>query len=230
MPKLTYYGHSAWKITDSAHRVLIDPFITGNPYVGLQPDNDEFACDFIIVTHGHGDHLGDTVPLARRHKATVISNHEICQYCQRKSVQAHAMHVGGAHEFPFGRVKLTPALHGSSIEDNEGTHEGGNPVGVVLSVDGKTIYHAGDTGVFSDMRLIGELDPLDVALLPIGDNFTMGPRDAAMAAEMLHARLTVPMHYSTFPVIEQNPEAFVKELESRGLAACVVHPGESFEV
>ena len=230
MPTLTYYGHSAWKLADGPHTVLIDPFITGNPHTDLSPESGELACDFIIVTHGHGDHLGDTIALSRRHGATVVANYEIARYCEGKLVGAHGMHLGGAYEFPFGRVKLVPALHGSSIEDEAGMHDGGNPTGVVVSMGGRNVYHAGDTGVFGDMRLIGELDPLDVALLPIGDNFTMGPRDAVVAARMLRARLTIPMHYGTFPVIEQDPDAFVEELVSRGLPGLVVHPGESLEV
>ncbi|MBE7558744.1 metal-dependent hydrolase [bacterium] len=228
--KLTYFGHSAWKLSGNGHALLVDPFISGNPNPVIDVESSDLACGYILLSHGHGDHLGDAIPLARKWNATIIANFELAMYCARKGAQVHGMHLGGGFDFPFGRVKLTPALHGNVVEDDDGLFPTGNPAGFVIHLGGKVIYHAGDTGIFSDMKLIGQLDKLDVALLPIGDNFTMGPADALAAAEMLAAKLTIPMHYNTFPLIRQDPQAFVAALARKGLAGRVVTPGETVEV
>jgi L-ascorbate metabolism protein UlaG (beta-lactamase superfamily) len=226
MATLTYYGHATWGLETKGTAILIDPFFTGNPQSSVTAG--DVQADFIVLTHAHGDHYGDTVEIARRTGATLISNAEIVNYCQKQGVaKAHPLHIGGGNAFPFGRVKLTVAHHGSSFPD--GTY-GGNPAGVVLEIEGKRLYNAGDTALFSDMTLIGQAG-LDVALLPIGDNFTMGPEDAAAAAKLLHARTVIPMHYNTWPVIAQDPEAFKRRVEgSTESKVVVLKPGGTFTV
>lgn len=226
MATLTYYGHSTWALETKDATILMDPFFTGNPLAPVAAD--AVKPSFIILTHAHGDHYGDTVEIAKRTGATLISNFEIVSYCQKQGVaNAHPMHLGGGYTFPFGRVKLTVAHHGSSFPD--GTY-GGNPAGLLLEIEGKRLYNAGDTALFSDMSLIGE-GGLDVALLPIGDNFTMGPEDAAIAAKFLRARTVIPEHYNTWPVINQDPEAFKRRVEAATDArVAIVKPGEKFEI
>ncbi len=227
MPTLIYHGHACWEIRTDDHCVLVDPFLTGNELADVGPDAFD-SLDAIVLTHGHADHVGDTEAIARRTGATVVSNFEIANWLGSRGLTTHPMHVGGGHAFDFGHVKLTIAHHGSSGPDGEPL---GCPVGVVLTMGGAKVYHAGDTGVFLDMQLIGELcGPLDVALLPIGDNFTMGIDDAVRAAELLRAKVTIPMHYDTFPVIQADPEAFVARVRERGLGAEVVAPGDSYTI
>jgi L-ascorbate metabolism protein UlaG (beta-lactamase superfamily) len=226
MATLTYHGHATWGLETKGTQILIDPFFTGNPQA--KATAGDVSAKFIILTHAHGDHYGDTVAIAKRTGATVISNLEIVNYCQKQGVaNTHALHIGGGYGFPFGRVKLTVAHHGSSFPD--GTY-GGNPAGVVLEIEGKRLYNAGDTALFSDMSLIGGAG-LDVALLPIGDNFTMGPDDATAAAKLLRARTVIPMHYNTWPVIEQDPEAFKRRVEeSTSSKVVVLKTGGTFTV
>lgn len=223
MVTITWLGHSAFSIEDGTHTILIDPFLTGNPKAAVRAE--DVKADFIIVTHAHGDHLGDAVPISKRTGAMVISNYEIACHCQQEGAAAHPLHIGGGHEFPFGRVQLTQALHGSSFPDGS---YGGNPAGAVLKVGGKTLYHAGDTGLFGDMKLIGDRNALDLAILPIGDNFTMGIDDAVYAVQLLHPKAVVPIHYDTFDVIRQDPRSFRARVETETSARCqVLNPGES---
>ncbi|UCF97892.1 MAG: metal-dependent hydrolase [Spirochaetaceae bacterium] len=224
MPRLTYLGHAAFTVEGSKARIVIDPFLSGNPLATASPEQVEV--DYVLLTHGHGDHLGDGIEIARANKATIVAPNELAIYCAGKGAQTHPMHIGGAFQFPFGRVKLTIAHHGSVAPD--GTYTG-NPCGFLITMDGKTLYHPGDTGLFYDMKLIGQMNKIDLALLPIGDNFTMGIEDAVMAADFLQARMYIPMHFKTFEVIDVEPGEFVNKVKAKGQKAQVLPIGASLE-
>jgi L-ascorbate metabolism protein UlaG (beta-lactamase superfamily) len=224
--ELTYHGHACFGITVGDTDLLIDPFLTGNELADVRAD--EVTADYILVSHGHGDHVGDTVAIAQRTGAMTISNFEIQSWLLAQGVdRAHPLHIGGGRDFDFGRVKLTIAHHGSSLPD--GTY-GGNPAGFLLTLAGKKIYHACDTGLFYDLKLIGE-EGLDVAILPIGDNFTMGPDDALRAVKLLEPKVVIPIHYDTFDVIKQDPQSFAARVEAETPARCVVlSAGDTFRL
>ena len=222
---LKYHGHACFSMAAEGKRVIIDPFLTDNPQAIEGPDDIE--CDAVLVSHAHSDHLGDAVQIAINNDAVLVAAYELALYCQRQGVaEVFPMHIGGGHEFDFGHVKLTVAHHSSSIVTDDEIIAISNACGFLLTMGGKTLYYSGDTALCSDMVLIGRLNEIDVATLPIGDVFTMGIDDAAIAAGMLGAGLTVPMHYNTFPVIEADPHEFVSRLEADGLAARVMQPGE----
>lgn len=227
MVKVTFIGHSCFLLESGSHKILIDPFITGNPVA--RASSEHKRADFILISHGHGDHLGDAVKLAKESGAMVISNFEICTHCESQGVEkTHPLHIGGGNEFPFGSVKLTIAHHGSTLGDK--LEYGGNPVGFIIRTDGKVIYHSGDTGLFLDMKLIGELDSIDLALLPIGGNFTMDIPDAIKAVEFLNAKRAIPMHYNTFDLIACDPADFVDGIKSLGVEGIALGFGESYQL
>jgi L-ascorbate metabolism protein UlaG (beta-lactamase superfamily) len=209
---LTFLGHSAWRIRHGSSDILIDPFLTGNPAATVKAD--DLSPTHIILSHAHGDHLGDTVEIAKRSGAQVIATFELAEWLEKQGCNAWGMSIGGGRDFDFGRVKLTIAHHGSSLPDGS---YAGSPAGILLTIDGRTIYHAGDTALFLDMKLIGEMNSIDLAILPIGDNYTMGIDDAVRAAEMLSPGLVIPMHYNTWPPIAADPEEFRTKLERRGI-------------
>ncbi|WML45649.1 metal-dependent hydrolase [Neobacillus sp. PS3-40] len=225
--KVSFHGHSVVQIKSAGKTILIDPFITGNTLTDLKVEN--MHPDVIILTHGHGDHMGDTYELAKKSGALIISNAEIATYFSWQGLQTHGMNIGGAYQFDFGKVKFTQAFHSTGLmtEQKEIIYLG-MPAGVLFMNEGKTIYHAGDTGLFSDMKLIGDRHPIDVAFLPIGDNFTMGPEDAAYAAGLLKAKIVVPIHYNTFPPIKQDPKKFIKMIEDGN--GRILNPGEEIEI
>lgn len=211
--KVSYHGHSIVKVETKGKTILIDPFITGNELTDL--DAATVEPDYILLTHGHNDHVGDTVDIAKRTGAVVVALNELAIYLDREGIETHPMNLGGAHDFEFGRVKFTQAFHGSSYEEEDGTFVyTGMPGGILLTVEGKTIYHVGDTALFSDLKMIGELNDIDLAFVPIGDNFTMGPEDALIAADWINAKIVVPVHFNTFPVIEQDPEDFASKVKT----------------
>jgi L-ascorbate metabolism protein UlaG (beta-lactamase superfamily) len=226
--KIQFEGHSCFTVTYENHTVIIDPFLTGNPQAVKKAE--EVKVDAVLLTHGHGDHIGDAIDIAKRNNAPIIAPYEVAMYASKKGAPIHPMHLGGSHTFPWGKVKLTLAFHGSGIEDGDTMIDGGNPCGFLLTMGDKTFYHAGDTALFGDMKLIGEMNRIDVAALPIGDNFTMGPEDAVYAAEWVRARTVIPMHYNTFPVIQQDPQKYVDALAKKEIKGVILQPGESIEI
>jgi L-ascorbate metabolism protein UlaG (beta-lactamase superfamily) len=224
MATLTFHGHSCFLLeTDEGQRIMIDPWIDENPASDIKVKDVE-ALDFILVSHGHSDHFDDCIPLAKKTGATVISTFELVSFVQSKGVEkGHGMNIGGAYVFDFGRVKLTPALHTGSISGDETGAHTTDCSGFLISLNsGQRIYHAGDTALIMDMQLLR--GSVDVAILPIGDNYTMGPEDAARAVEMIEPEVVIPMHYNTFPLIEQNPESF-RELVGDHARVEVLQPG-----
>jgi L-ascorbate metabolism protein UlaG (beta-lactamase superfamily) len=219
---ITYHGHSCFSVQTDVASLLIDPFLSGNEAADVGPD--EVNPDYILVSHAHGDHLGDALPIAQRTGATVISNFEICNYLAERGAKTHGMHIGGEREFPFGAVKLTIAHHGSSFPDGS---YGGNPCGFLLRLEGKNLYFAGDTALFYDMTLYGA-EGIDVAMLPIGDNFTMGPKDAVKAVEFLQPKTALLMHYDTFDLIAQDARSVADAIAAQTPAKPVLlKPGQS---
>ena len=225
--KLTWYGHAALGLETGGYRLIIDPFFSGNPAASASPETVE--ADFILVSHGHGDHVGDTVSIAQRTGATVISNFEIASWFEGKGIaKTHGQHLGGGYKHPFGYLKLTLALHGSALPDGS---NGGNPAGFLLTTnDGKKIYLAQDTGLFGDMKLIGE-EGLDLAVIPIGDNYTMGPDDALRAVKLLEPKAVIPIHYNTWDLLAQDANAWAERIHKETKAkAVILKPGESYSL
>lgn len=224
--KLRYFSHSSFQITTNNGKIiLIDPFVDGNPTSPVK--SKDLKADYIILTHGHGDHLGDSFKIAKQCDPLFICINELANYCADKGFRAHNMHIGGAHNFDFGRVKFTIAHHGSMTPDN---YYVGEPSGVLITIDGTTIYHTGDTGLFYDMKLIGEMNSINFMLLPIGDNFTMGITDAVKAVELANPGVAIPMHYNTFPVINADPFEFEKKLNAINKKCRVMNFGEEIEL
>lgn len=224
--KLKYFGHSAFQITTSTGiKILIDPFLDDNPVSNTK--SSDVSADFIILTHGHGDHVGDGLKIGKQCNSLFICVNELAEWVKSKGLSAHNMHIGGAHTFDFGKVKFTIAHHGSLTPDNQ---YAGEASGALVTIEGKTIYHTGDTGLFYDMKLIGEMNPIDYMLLPIGDNYTMGITDAVKAVELANPKTAIPMHFNTFPIINSDPNEFKKLLESKGKNCKVMTFGEEIEL
>ena len=225
--RITYIAHSTFLIETSSHRLVLDPFFEQNP--ATKTKVKDIQCDFVLVSHGHDDHCADALKLALRNDATIIANYEITEFFAKQGAKTHGMNPGGAHEFPFGRVKLTQAIHTSSTEVDGRNRYMGVACGLLISADGKQVYHAGDTALFSDMKLYAR-PKLDVAMLPIGDNFTMGPDDALVAMDFLKPRLTIPMHYNTWPVIAQDVDSFAKRAKRKKHKVQAMKPGDQIEL
>lgn len=229
MIKITYHGHACIELNDGKFDIIFDPFITGNPVTKTKVD--DIKANAILVSHGHGDHLGDAISISKKTGALIIAPFELADFCQKQGAEnVHPMHIGGSYKFEFGKVKLTQALHGSAFVTSDGTHYTGNPCGFIVNFGGKCFYFAGDTGLFYDMKTIGEGNNIDVAFLPIGDNFTMGPDDAVKASQMLKAKIVIPIHYNTWPIIEQDPYDFKKRVEELGIECIVIPFNSSIEL
>lgn len=226
--KITYFGHSCLYVEQDGKRVIIDPFLSGNPQSGVSPE--EIEVDAVLLTHGHDDHFGDTIEIAKRNGCPVVAVFELAMYCAKEGVQAHGMNIGGAYNFDGFRVKFTQAFHGNSYRVGDQYLYAGQPAGILLTMGGTTLYHAGDTSLFSDMKMIGDMNDIAVAALPIGDNFTMGPEDAAVAAQWLNAKRVIPVHYDTFPPIRQDAQRFASMLEERGIVCHVLKSKESVTI
>ncbi len=220
--KITYYGHSCFLVETSRGRLIIDPFLTDNPTASIAAK--DVHCDYVLLSHAHDDHTGDALDIAKANDATIIANFEIAEYYSAKEAKTHGMNPGGGFAFPFGRVKLTLAHHTSSFNAGLNPLYMGVACGLLIEADGKRLYHAGDTALFLDMQVIGRVG-LDAALLPIGDNYTMGPADAIDALDLLKPKVAVPMHYNTWPPIAQDPNAFATDAAARGHTVEVMAPG-----
>ena len=213
---LTFLGHAGFLLDDGSHCVAIDPFLTGNPVATKKPK--DIRCKAVVLTHGHGDHFGDCVAIAKDNDATIYAPNEIAQYVSAKGCKAEPGNPGGKISGDFGWVAFTPAFHSSSYDDKYM----GMPCGAVVHIGGVTVYHCGDTGLFGDMKLIGEIYRPDIALIPVGDRFTMGPELASRAAELIKPKVAVPMHYGTWPLLVADPSGF----EPKGVEVRVMKPGE----
>jgi L-ascorbate metabolism protein UlaG (beta-lactamase superfamily) len=223
--KITWFGHSAFSLNISGTHVLVDPFLSGNPLAPVGPGDVDAA--YILLTHAHGDHLGDTEAIAQRTGATVIGVWEISEWATRLGLSAHPQNTGGGRMHPFGHVKFVKADHSSSFPDGS---YGGQACGIVLTAEGKRLYFAGDTALFSDMRLIGEVG-IDVAFVPIGDNFTMGPEDSVEAIKLIRPKMVLPIHYNTFDLIVQDAAAWALRVQNETDAQpLVIDPGGEFHV
>ena len=224
--RITWYGHSAIGLQLNNWRLLVDPFLSDNP--SASANADQLEADYILISHGHGDHVGDAVTIARKTGALVISNFEISNWLEQQGLQTHAQHIGGGYQHAFGYLKLTLALHGSALPDGS---YGGNPAGFLLTtLEGQKIYLAADTGLFGDMRLIGE-EGIYLAALPIGDNFTMGPEDALRAVKLIQPKHVFPIHYNTWEIIEQDPNAWAERVKAETQTLPhVLRPGESLDL
>lgn len=226
MAKLTFHGHATFSIqTEDGTELVIDPFFGDNP--SFQGSADDVSADFILITHGHYDHIADAIPLAERTGATVIASYEIATFLEGKGLTASPQHIGGGVQYPFGHVKLTAALHGGMVGLPGAEGFTTVPAGLLITLnEGPRIYHAGDTALLTDMQLLK--GKVDVAILPIGDRFTMGPEDAVQAVEFIEPEVVIPCHYDTWPPIEQDPEAFKAAVGDRATVA-VLAPGSTYE-
>ncbi len=227
--RITYYGHACFGLEIAGKHLLFDPFITPNPLAQGVVDINSIPADYLLLSHAHEDHIADAVAIAKRTGAKVIGVYEVVMWMNKQGIEnIHPMNTGGAWEFEFGKVKLIPAVHSSSFPD--GTY-GGNPVGFLIkSNEGKNVYYAGDTALTAEMQILGEYNAIHVAILPIGDNFTMGIQDAVVAAELLKCTKVVGVHYDTFDLIKIDKEKAIETFKKAGKELILIPIGESREL
>lgn len=223
---LIFHGHSCIQISDGERSIIIDPFLSGNPVAKAKAE--DIQVQYILLTHGHSDHTADAEAIARANDATIIATFELATYYSWKGLKTIGMNIGGTVDLGFAKAKLVHAFHSSSIiaDDSQSIVYAGMPGGFVMDWNGVTLYHAGDTSLFGDMKMIGELHDIDYAVLPIGDFYTMGPKDALIAAKWLQAKNVIPVHHSTFPGIVQDSAAFTAQLKEQGIEGFALQPGE----
>lgn len=227
--QIQYHGHSTVQLTTNEHSVIIDPFIRNNSQAITKVE--DIKVDFVLLTHGHHDHISDALEIALNNDATIVATYELANYFAQKGAKTLGMNIGGTAQLPFGSVKLTQAFHSSSFTDENGqVIYMGMPTGLIVKMGDQTVYHAGDTNLFMDMQLIGNRNSLDAAFLPMGDLFTMGPEDALQAAEWLKAKCIIPIHYNTFLPIVQDANAFIADLKEKGMNGVALSPGQSFDL
>ena len=226
--RLTYFGHACFRLEVAGVRLVLDPYLKDNPHGRVAPAT--VPCDFVLCTHAHEDHIGDALELAQLHGATIVAPYELAEYFSAQGAKALDLMPGGGIDLPWGRLQMTPAAHSSALELPGGENRFmGVPCGYVVRAGGQSVYHAGDTALFGDMAFIGR-GGLDLALVPIGDRYTMGPADAVEALNLLRPRLAVPMHYDTTEKIRQNPHAFAERAAAAGHPVRVMGAGETIEV
>lgn len=224
--KIKFLGHSAFLVGKDNYPVLIDPFLTGNPLA--QKDKHIETVKDILITHAHGDHLGDAIELSKKSDALISAIFEVANFCSRKGAKSQGLNLGGKVPFDWGCAKWLPVAHSSSLPDGS---YGGCPASILLNIDGKKIYHAGDTGLHYDLKMVGEFYKPEIALLPIGDFFTMGIDEAVEAVKWIGCKTVIPMHYDTFPPIKANPEEFKAKVETETSAKCIIlKPGDEIEL
>lgn len=225
---ISFLGHACISMNTGRTSMIIDPYLNDNPQAVVRAG--DVKVNWVLVTHGHNDHMGDAIEIARNNQATIITISEVARYCSVRGAKTHAMYIGGKHDFGDFTVKLTLALHGSSVGANPVEYLG-QPCGFLIFAEGKTIYFTGDTGLFGDMALIGRLHPVDLVILPIGDNYTMGPEDALEAVKLIKPKHVIPVHYNTWDIIAQDPVRFRESVEQEtGVPVTVLKPGESMEL
>ncbi|NIK24652.1 L-ascorbate metabolism protein UlaG (beta-lactamase superfamily) [Paenibacillus lupini] len=230
MTDIIFHGHSCVQISSGDNSLVIDPFLRGNELAVTKPK--DIKVNSILLTHAHVDHILDAEPISKANNAPVVANVELATYMSWKGVETIGMNIGGTVDLGFAKAKMIQAFHSSgiTIAEEQRIIYGGMPGGYIITIDGKTILHTGDTGLFGDMKMIGDRYDIDVALIPIGDHYTMGPEDALQAAEWFGAKLTIPVHYNSFPIIRQDAEAFVQALEAKGLRGQLLEPGQKLSI
>lgn len=219
--QITYLGHSGFMIKCSSHAIAIDPFLSGNPK--SKNTIDDVKVSDIFVSHGHGDHIGDAIKIAKKHNATITAIFELANYCERYDVKTNGINIGGKIKFDWGSVVSVPSTHSSSTPEG---HYAGQACGFIINIGGNIIYHAGDTGLTYELKMIKEVYKPEIALLPIGDYYTMGIDEAIIAANWLNVKHVIPMHYNTFPPIQVDPNIFAKRLKEENNISCtILEPG-----